>query len=115
MILVYKIMFNLLAVAGFPFIVLMLVLSKKRRKTFFYRSGIRALLKGIHPLPNRTKPIWIHALSVGEVISATPLVGALKKNISRNTAYFFSHDLYRIPDRSYPIRVVCKRGLLLSF
>ena len=92
-ILLYKIMFNLLAVAGSPFIALMLVLSKKRRKTFFYRSGIRALLKGIYPLSHHPKPIWIHALSVGEVISATPLVGALKKTFPE-TPLIFSVTTY---------------------
>jgi 3-deoxy-D-manno-octulosonic-acid transferase len=89
----YKTMLNLLVVAGSPFIALMLIFSKKRRKTFLYRSGIHALVKGVYPLPHHRKPIWIHALSVGEVLSATPMVRALKKKFP-DTPLIFSATTY---------------------
>jgi len=39
-----------------------------------------------HPVKEKT--IWIHALSVGEVISAVPLVEALKKKFQEHTIIF---------------------------
>ena len=80
MILLYNILMFTGIVLGFPLIVPMMLASDKRRKTFLPRLGLAALPEGISE--NRShkpdsKPVWIHALSVGEVISAVPLVKGL--------------------------------------
>ncbi|MGL1530625.1 glycosyltransferase N-terminal domain-containing protein, partial [Vibrio parahaemolyticus] len=41
---------------------------------------------GVTPrLKSTNKPIWIHAVSVGECIAATPLIEALKKQTPEQT------------------------------
>ena len=66
---------------GFPLIVPLVLATDKRRKTVLHRLGLSPLPKAISQ--NRSqkrdnRPIWIHALSVGEVLSAVPLVKELK-------------------------------------
>lgn len=77
--LLYNILLGLAAFAGWPVMMVMLILSAKRRKTFFKRLGFQTLPKERNPLPDRAKPIWIHGLSVGEVLSAEPLVHAMQE------------------------------------
>ncbi len=80
MMLLYNLLIKLAMFFGFPVIGLILIFSQKRRKTFFKRLGLRRILPNhIDPETDRAQPIWIHALSVGEVLSAEPLVRALKK------------------------------------
>jgi 3-deoxy-D-manno-octulosonic-acid transferase len=50
---------------------------KKHRDTFFKRLFMQALSPSGPESPGARRPIWIHALSVGEVLSAEPLVNAL--------------------------------------
>jgi 3-deoxy-D-manno-octulosonic-acid transferase len=46
--------------------------------SFFKRTGISARLRpDLHLAPSEKKRMWIHALSVGEVISAVPLIRAI--------------------------------------
>jgi 3-deoxy-D-manno-octulosonic-acid transferase len=92
---------------GFPLIVPMVLASDKRRKTVLARLGFATLPPGISE--NRShkpdsKPIWVHALSVGEVLSAVPLVKGLSgcfrdKNIvfsvSTKTGIEIAHKLLR--------------------
>jgi 3-deoxy-D-manno-octulosonic-acid transferase len=73
------ILYNALYISMFlflaPIIISMVVSSKKRRKAVLPRLG----LYGHHVhLKKNTRPLWIHALSVGEVHSAVPLVRELK-------------------------------------
>ena len=66
---------------GFPLIIPLVLATDKRRKTVLHRLGLMPLPKAISQ--NRSqkrdnRPIWIHALSVGEVLSAVPLIKELK-------------------------------------
>lgn len=72
MIVLYNILFFIGMTLSFPLILLIVLLSDKRRKTVLQRLGLTRV-------PNFQFPIWIHALSVGEVLSVVPLVKALKK------------------------------------
>lgn len=70
-----------------PIWIAMGLASEKRRHTLFKRlimSPIR------HPCSTApfSSPIWIHALSVGEVLSAEPLVIALKKSLGAENLIF---------------------------
>jgi 3-deoxy-D-manno-octulosonic-acid transferase len=63
------------ALLGMPAIFLGVTLFEKRRKTVLKRLGFTTVPR----LPaSRPGPIWVHALSVGEVMAAVPLVRALK-------------------------------------
>ncbi|MEW5734609.1 MAG: 3-deoxy-D-manno-octulosonic acid transferase [Thermodesulfobacteriota bacterium] len=54
----------------------LVALSEKRRKTFFPRLGFQHIPQAATPAD---RPVWLHALSVGEVRSAAPLLSALKE------------------------------------
>ena len=75
-------LYNLLWGMGlFPIMLWLMVsaaVSRKRRLTVLHRLGIAAA-SGIAPryLPN-FHPVWVHALSVGETLSAAPFARALK-------------------------------------
>jgi len=82
LIVLYNMMLVLGVAVGFPLIVPLVVTSRKRRKTMLQRLGLSRLphqLSGDGKSGGDGKPIWIHALSVGEVISAVPLVRALER------------------------------------
>lgn len=81
MIFLYNILLAAGITIGLPLIVPLVLITDKRRKTVLYRLGLMPLPKAIrqnrsqHP---HNRPIWIHALSVGEVLSAVPLIKELK-------------------------------------
>jgi len=80
--LLYNTVFIICLAIYLPLFIPVLCLSKKRRKTVLQRLGIvlpyfQNVQKGKPGA--KKKPIWIHALSVGEVVAAEPLV----KEISR--------------------------------
>jgi len=58
------------------------VVSKKRRKTFFHRLGVMPLPRDATAVFSHRRPVWIHALSVGEVLAAEPLVQALRRRFA---------------------------------
>lgn len=76
MIFLYKILLNLLFIVILPCLPFVCLFSEKRRATLGLRFGFRT---GFKSKPPGKKRLWIHALSVGEVISAVPFVRALKE------------------------------------
>ena len=82
MIFLYNILFFTVIILCFPLIIPIVLLSDKRRKTVLQRLGF--VCSKTDTLQNKfhhfgKKPIWVHALSVGEVLSAEPLVRELKQ------------------------------------
>ena len=78
-------LYNILLVAGItvglPLIIPLVLATDKRRKTVLHRLGLMPFPKAISQNRSRkrdNRPIWIHALSVGEVLSAVPLIKELK-------------------------------------
>ncbi|MBP7340860.1 MAG: hypothetical protein KA957_00915 [Syntrophaceae bacterium] len=73
----YNMLLWIVAVPGLLFFLVKMLLTGKYRHSFFQKLGARQkhLLADIGPGPR----IWIHAVSVGEVTAAQPVVAALKK------------------------------------
>lgn len=71
----YRIMSNLSAAVFIMPLLPFIFAVRKRRKTFFRRLGFQR-----YPDTSkmRQKPIWIHALSVGELFSCLPLIQTLR-------------------------------------
>ncbi|MBC2694665.1 MAG: 3-deoxy-D-manno-octulosonic acid transferase [Desulfobacteraceae bacterium] len=86
MIIFYNIILTIGITVGIPLIIPIILLSEKRRKTFLQRLGVKKLPENI--LFKRDRPIWIHALSVGEVLSSVPLVMKLKKRFKDKRIVF---------------------------
>lgn len=73
----YNIIFTVAVVLALPLLPLILLLGERFRKGLrqrlgFYSREVRAALNG-------ARPIWIHAVSVGEVLSAGSLTDRLKE------------------------------------
>jgi 3-deoxy-D-manno-octulosonic-acid transferase len=91
LIVLYNILFLIAMTLGFPLIIPMVLISDKRRKTILQRLGMARLpVKSTRGKADKFVKnfIWIHALSVGEVISSIPLVKGLKENFhARDIAF----------------------------
>jgi 3-deoxy-D-manno-octulosonic-acid transferase len=72
-------------ILGAPAWVPWMALSGKRRRNFPDRLGIRL---GRIPSPAKSHRIWIHAVSVGETLSAVSLVRALKGQLPSAELFF---------------------------
>lgn len=72
------ILYNILSLAGvvlgFPVIVAHILSSEKRRKTVESRLAAKGLTK-----ISGKRPIWVHAVSVGEAIASAPLIRAMRE------------------------------------
>ena len=82
MIFLYNILFFIVMTLGIPLIIPMVLISDKRRRTVLQRLGIARLPRELtrkRPDTSEKKRVWIHALSVGEVLSSVPLVKGLKE------------------------------------
>lgn len=69
----------------------MLVFSRKRRKTLLPRLGLQRYPRaGEQPSATRGKsvaPVWVHALSVGELLSGVPLLRELRRRLPSRPLY----------------------------
>jgi 3-deoxy-D-manno-octulosonic-acid transferase len=80
----YMAVFNLLLpLVVLPFLPLLLLI-RKRRKTLFRRLGFQ-----YYPgdSQSRFNPVWIHALSVGELLSCIPLIKELREQLPARPLY----------------------------
>lgn len=91
MILLYQFIYTIIIICCVPFILLFAAAGNKRAAQ---RLGLR--LPKEYP---KNKRIWIHALSVGEVISAIPLIDAIK---------------IEYPDKEIVFTVTTVKGLLIA-
>jgi len=82
-------LFGLIVV--FPVVLPLILTSKKRRKTVLQRLGFARCSnrKNEHKtlMPN-DRPIWVHALSVGETLASVELVKMLRKSIPHRKIFF---------------------------
>lgn len=76
---IYNFLLTVAALVGLPFWGIGVLWSEKRRKTFWYRIGVLFPKHLDRTLFENTRSIWIHALSVGEVMSALALARHLKQ------------------------------------
>ena len=75
MYLAYNICFIVAFILTFPFLALRLLWNGKYRRSFKERLGLKVVNRWSGK--KELRPIWIHALSVGEALSAVALVKAL--------------------------------------
>jgi 3-deoxy-D-manno-octulosonic-acid transferase len=77
MLLWYNLVLLFAASIGLPYLMMTLI-QPKRRATFLHRLGWAAGRENLpHSYGQESRPIWVHALSVGEVLSAEPIVDQL--------------------------------------
>ncbi|HOW56380.1 MAG TPA: glycosyltransferase N-terminal domain-containing protein [Smithellaceae bacterium] len=77
MLILYNILLLLASVIGIPYYLLKMALTGKYRKSLIPKLGGRQETI-LADLPAGRPRIWIHAVSVGEVTAAKPIVAALK-------------------------------------
>ncbi len=84
MILIYHILVSIGFVLVLPVLPVLWLVSKKRRANLLQRMGMFTGLRNKGFL----KPVWIHALSVGEVQSALPLVIGIRNRFAETPIVF---------------------------
>ncbi|MEI6124924.1 MAG: 3-deoxy-D-manno-octulosonic acid transferase [Pseudomonadota bacterium] len=77
MYILYNIILMLLTMSLFPAVCVVLLCRKKYRCGFLEKCGIT--LNRQRHLEPLSRPVWIHAVSVGEVMAAVPLIKEIKK------------------------------------
>ena len=75
----------------FPIVTAIILSSYKRRNTFLPRLGITPGISALNQKKSYAqmdRPLWVHALSVGEVISVVPLVKRLRSSFQDKKIVF---------------------------
>ena len=90
--------YNILSIIAFPVLVVALVVRRKYREGLCQRMGF--FPKSVHDQLKDIHPIWIHAVSVGEVIASIPIIKKIKevypqKKIVLSTITFTGNDTAR--------------------
>lgn len=92
--LIYNVLMITLLLVGFPLILPFLVTVRKRRKTFLQRLIPFNDQRQNHDYRHTARlTIWVHALSLGEVLSAIPLVNELEERFGREALVFSASTL----------------------
>lgn len=73
----YNLLVSLLFLVALPVIPFLFLLGERFRKGFLQRLGFYP--REVRESLRDARPIWLHAVSVGEILSLRPLVGALKR------------------------------------
>lgn len=88
MIRIYNIAAAAALLLALPFVLPYVLLSAKRRRVLLQRLGLMRPSIRFRPGPPAGKPIWVHALSVGEVFAGVLLVQALATRYLRRPIVF---------------------------
>lgn len=75
----WRLLYNILLILATPIILCILLAKKRCRRGLLDRFGLR-IRPVLEPSGERHPLIWIHAVSLGEVVAVTPLVKALHRN-----------------------------------
>lgn len=78
MYILYNILLFLAAIIGVPYYLLKMAFTGKYRKSLIPKLGGRQA-KILAALPGGKPRVWVHAVSVGEVTAAAPIVASLKE------------------------------------
>ncbi|TAJ80631.1 3-deoxy-D-manno-octulosonic acid transferase, partial [bacterium] len=73
----YNLFLALFFVLSLPILPFVVLSGKRFRKGFLQRFGLYP--RQIYEAVRGSRPIWIHAVSVGEVLSASRLAGQLRE------------------------------------
>jgi 3-deoxy-D-manno-octulosonic-acid transferase len=93
--LIYNLFWVFGSLLAIPWLLVSVIASRKRRKTVLQRLGV-AVYPGLRDLETSAfnfQPIWVHALSVGEVLSAISLARALKQKYPTRPVVFSASTL----------------------
>jgi len=87
MLILYNLLQLFIILLFFPLLLIYIAIKTKYRRQIPKRLGI-GLRKKLSTISPENKVVWVHALSVGEVTSALPLVNKLRKESSDITLVF---------------------------
>lgn len=88
MVYIYNVAMGLAVLLLWPVWLPLVWIRKKHRRTFFKRLFMETLPRGDPESADARRKLWIHALSVGEVLSAEPLVKALAQKHGARSLIF---------------------------
>ncbi|MFO7685761.1 MAG: 3-deoxy-D-manno-octulosonic acid transferase [Desulfobacterales bacterium] len=93
MIRVYTIAAAAVLISVLPLALPYIILSVKRRRVILQRLGLVRPAVDFRSSQPAAKPIWVHALSVGEVLAAIPLARALAQRYAERPIVFSASTL----------------------